>query len=80
MIDNNKFTEPEDRYCPICDKKIKLGSILHKCSQKKLKEIETQDTDFNNEPEEEERTVGDRLQEFEEQYNNNNYYDVDEEE
>ena len=38
MEDINEFIEPEDRYCPICDKKVKKGSPLHKCSEKKLKE------------------------------------------
>lgn len=82
MTNNNKFTEPEHRFCPICDKKIKKGSPFHKCSKKQLKEIETEHLDFSEEctETEEERTFDDKLQEFEEQYDNDNYYDIDEEE
>ena len=72
--------EPEHRFCPICDKEIKQGSPLHKCTKKKLKEIETHYSDFDEGYEKDDRTLGDRLQEFEEQYDNEQYYEQDNEE
>ena len=79
MEDINEFTELEDRYCPICDKKIKKGSPFHKCSKKQLKELDKRSVIPDN-LQEEERTFDDRLKEFDEQYNNENYYDLEEEE
>lgn len=78
MEDINEFIEPEDRYCPICDKKIKKGSPFHKCSKKQIKELDKRYVKFD-ETLEEERTYDDRLKEFE-KYNNENYYDLEEEE
>lgn len=83
MEDITEFTEPEDRYCPICDKKIKKGSPIHKCSKKKIKELEKRYVKLDDPPEEEEeeeeRTYDDRLKEFDDHYNNENYYDLEEE-
>ena len=76
MEDITEFTELEDRYCPICDKKVKKGSPFHKCSKKKLKELDKRSVDKDLE---EERTYDDRLKEFDEQYSNENYYDLEEE-
>ena len=72
MKKNIKFIEPEpeDRYCPICDAEIKEGSPLHKCSKKKLKEIESMNID--EEYLEEDRTYDDKLREYEEYFNYNN--------
>ncbi len=77
MEDIIEFTEPENRYCPICDKKIKKGSPFHKCSKKKLKELDKRHVETDKDSEEE-RTYDDRLKEFDEQYNNENYYDLEE--
>ena len=77
MKDISEYTEPEDRYCPICDKKIKKGSPFHKCSKKELKKLDKRSM-TGNDPVEKERTFDDRLQEFEEQNNNENYYDLEE--
>lgn len=73
-----EFTEPEHRYCPICDKEIEIGSPIHTCSKKKLKEIEYRSINFNDEYSEEERTYNDKLKEAEEHYDNDTYYDNDE--
>jgi len=80
MEDTFENTEPENRYCPICDEKIKIGSPIHHCSKRKLNAIEKHANEHVDEHIEEERTYDDRLREFEEQYDNNNYYDIDEEE
>ena len=69
-----EFTEPEDRYCPICDAEIKKGSHFHKCTKKKLREIEKRSIDFNEEYLEKERTYDDKLKEYEDQYDNSTYY------
>jgi hypothetical protein len=76
MEDINEFTELEDRYCPICDKKVKKGSPFHKCSKRKLKELDKRHVE--KDLEEEERTYDDKLKEFDEQYNNEHYYDLEE--
>ena len=78
MEDINEFIELEDRYCPICDKKIKKGSPFHKCSKKKLKELDKRSA-IPDDTMEEERTYDDRLKEFDDKYNNENYYDLEEE-
>lgn len=78
MIKKNELFELENRYCPICDKKIEQGSTLHKCSKKDLKEIEALSVNFKEECVEKERTFDDKLQEFEERYDNDQYYDIDE--
>ena len=82
MTDKNELFEPENRYCPICDKKIKAGSPLHQCSKKRLKEVEAEYLHCEEEYDDdiEPRTYDDRLQEFEDNYNNDNYYDIEEDE
>lgn len=72
-----EFTEPEDRYCPICDAKIKKGSHAHKCAKKKLRELEKRSKNFDEEYLEEERTYDDKLKEYEDQYDNSTYYDIE---
>lgn len=74
-----EFTESEDRFCPICDEEIHMGSPIHKCKKKKLRDLEKLSKNFNDEYLEEERTYDDRLKEFEEHYDNSTYYDIDEE-
>ena len=32
--------EIDDYYCPICDIHIRIGDPIHKCSEKKLRDIE----------------------------------------
>jgi len=85
MKDVTDFTDPEHeqehRYCPICDAEIRVGSPLHKCSKKELKKLEKISRSLNTEEDvEEERTFDDRLKEYEENFDNNNYYEVEEEE
>ncbi len=75
-----EFTEPEHRFCPICDEEIQMGSPLHKCKKRKLKDLEKRSRNFNDDYSEEERTYDDKLRESEEQYGNSTYYDMDEEE
>jgi len=83
------FTEPEHRYCPICDEEIRMGSLIHKCSKKKLKEIEKMSKILDEEADleadlevdlEAERSYDDRLQEYKYHFNNNSYYDTEEDE
>lgn len=77
MEDMNEFTEPDNRYCPICDKRIKRGSPFHQCSKRKLNEIDKLCAETDD-LKEDERTFDDKLKEFDEQYNNDNYYDLEE--
>lgn len=72
-----EFIEPENRYCPICDAEIKKDSSLHKCTKRKLRELEKQSKNFNEEYLEEERTYDDKLKEYENQYDNSTYYDIE---
>ncbi len=58
--------EPFNRHCPICGEKIKKGTLIHKCNDKKLKKLEIED--LNKEKEElglEDRTFDDKLKESE---------------
>jgi len=71
--------EIENRYCPICGNFIKMGSPSHHCSDKALKKIYKEE--FKEEEDEEiDRTYDDKLNEFDEFYNSDNYYDNDIEE
>lgn len=74
MKKKEKLIEPEDRHCPICDDKIKKGSRLHRCSKRKLKQVENIIVESQVDIEEE-RTYNDKMSEFEEYFNNNTYYD-----
>ena len=64
--------EPFSRYCPICGEEIKKGTSFHKCDDNKLKELEIED--LNKEEEEliEDRTFDDKLEEGEYFLNLNN--------
>ncbi len=57
--------EPFNRHCPICGEKIKKGTLIHKCNDNKLKELEKED--LNKEEKEliEDRTFDDKLRESE---------------
>lgn len=75
MKNDSKIFEIESRYCPICGNFIKEGSPSHRCSDKDLKKIYKEEH-----VEESDRTYGDKLNEFDEFYNSDNYYDNDTEE
>ncbi len=73
--------EIENRHCPICGDRVRKGSSLHRCDEKKLKELELKDSIFEtNENSEKERTYDDKLKEFEEYFDHSTYYDKDEDE
>ncbi len=82
MKDVTDFTDPEHeqehRYCPICDAEIQAGTPLHKCSKKQLKELEKKSISIDSI--DEERTYDDKLREYEDHFDNDNYYDIEEEE
>ena len=75
MDKNDELVEVENRHCPICGDKVKGGSPLHRCSKKKLREIENKTID-PGENLEHNRTYDDRLKECEEYFN----YDKEEDE
>ena len=75
MSEDSELIEFDSRYCPICGKRIKQGTPLHKCSKKTINKIDKiHDTE---EPPKinEERTYADKLEEFEEFYNSETFYD-----
>ena len=76
-MDNN--SEIENRYCPICGNFIKIGSPIHHCIDKDLKKIYDKENK-EDKNEEKDRTYADKLNEFDEFYNSDNYYDKDIEE
>ena len=87
MIDNNDLFEVEDRYCPICGNFIKTGSSLHRCLDEDIKKHEEEEDKLKELYEDEypenyddDRSYADRLSEFDELYNSDNYYDNDLEE
>jgi hypothetical protein len=67
---NEQIFELENRYCPICGEYIKVGSLLHRCDEKILEEINEQNEIEDNiyDDEIEERTYGEKLEEFEDIY------------
>jgi hypothetical protein len=75
-----EFYEVENRYCPICGAHVKAFSPFHHCDEKKLNKIEKKDRikEAQQEAIREERTFTDRLEEFEEYYDSDSYYDNDE--
>lgn len=75
-IDPKFLIEMEDRSCPICGKTIKKGSKLHRCSKKMLKESEKIMEKYQEENEER-RTFGSKMLEFDKYFNNNTYYDAE---
>lgn len=79
MENEDKPIELENRYCPICDKKITIGAPAHKCNKKRLLEIEKERKKMEEQEEnvEEERTFDDILREFDEYFNPDTYYDRD---
>ena len=68
--------EFEARYCPICGKHIKAGDPFHRCKDEDLKKIDKKNKDKEIK---EERTYGDKLEEFEKYYNQDVYYNQEEE-
>jgi hypothetical protein len=78
MKNDSEMYEIENRYCPICGNFIRAGSPPHHCLDKDLKKI------FKDEDEQEfveaDRTYDDKLNEFNEFYNSETYYDNDIEE
>ncbi len=81
MKNNDKIFELENRYCPICGNFIKASSPTHRCLDKDIKKID-KERKFkeSNGILDEDRTYDDKLNEFEEFYNSDNYYDNDVEE
>ena len=78
MIKDNELFELEHRYCPICGEEIKIGESLHYCDEKKLKEIRKEERQREKEiKKQQKRTYGDRLEEYEEHYNPENYKEED---
>ena len=57
--------EPFNRYCPICGEEIKKGTLIHKCDSNKLKKLEIEDLNKEEELKIENRTFDDRLKESE---------------
>lgn len=77
--------EIENRHCPICGDRVRKGSPLHRCNEKKLKALELKDNisetnENSGEYLEEERTYDDKLRESEKHYDNSTYYDIGEDE
>jgi hypothetical protein len=76
----DKHIEMQNRYCPICGKYIRAGSPIHICSKKDLLRLEKmallEEIDLDRDIERE-RFYGDRLQEFEDLYDNAHYYDLE---
>ncbi len=77
MEKNNKLFELENRYCPICGRYVKKRTPLHRCSDKDIKNLKYIDEDRETQ---EDRTYDDKLNEFEEYYNSDTYYNKEEEE
>ena len=77
MEKNSELFEIEDSHCPICGKFIKAGSS-HRCLEKDLQKIFKEESDDSDE--EIHRTYADKLDESDEFYNNENYYNNDIEE
>lgn len=77
MKEEDISIELENRYCPICDKKITIGSLIHKCSKRRLKELEKERRKIEKQQEnsEEQRTFDDIMKEFDEYFNPDTYYD-----
>lgn len=72
MENDSELFKIEDRHCPICGNFIKAGSPTHHCSDEDLKNLYKEDEEL-----ELDRTYDDKLSEFDEFYNSDNYYDID---
>jgi len=72
-----ELKEFETIYCPICGKLIKEDYSSHKCSKRCLNKIDKEQEESQKT---EDRTYDDKLEEFEDLYNSENYYDNDTEE
>lgn len=73
MENDSELFKIEDRYCPICGDFIKAGSPTHHCAEEDLEKL-YEEEDETLEPD---RTYDDKLNEFDELYNSDNYYDND---
>jgi tRNA U54 and U55 pseudouridine synthase Pus10 len=73
MEKNSELFKIEDRYCPICGNFIKAESPTHHCSKEYLKKLDKEEYEVL----ELDRTYDDKLNEFDEFYNSDNYYDND---
>ena len=76
MENDSETFEYESRHCPICGKFVKIEPPMHRCLDKDLKKIYKKE----DEELESDRTYDDKLNEFDEYYNSDNYYDNDVEE
>ena len=75
------LTEPEDRFCPICDEEIKQGSPLHRCDEKKIKQLEKKAALRRLlKDKEEDKSYNDRLRDFDRYYNQEIYYQEEDKE
>ena len=79
MEKDSELFKIEDSYCPICGKFIKADSPPHHCLKKDLKEIDKV-RKIEAEEIEEDRTYDDKLNEFDQFYNPETYYEKDDEE
>ncbi len=79
MEKDSELFKIEDRHCPICGKFIKADSLPHHCLKKDLKKIDKA-RKIEVEETEEDRTYDDKLNEFDQFYNSETYYEKDEEE
>lgn len=71
--------ENKQEYCPICDKLIDGDINCHHCLDEDLNKIYSQDGE-KNKAIEKDRTYDDKLNEFYEFYDSDNYNNIDEEE
>ena len=76
MTKKDKLFKIENRYCPICGEYIRNKDPFHRCSKKKIKEI-NKINEEEQQNEEEIRTFDDKLIEFEKYFDSDSYYDND---
>ena len=74
MEDSGIYFEFDNRYCPICGNFIKVGSPLHYCKDKDLKNLYKEENKAI-----EDRAYGDKLEEFEKYYDQDYYYNYNDE-
>jgi hypothetical protein len=80
MSEYNELYEYEHRYCPICGASVKGGSPLHRCLEKDIKKIDRQNKEADKEEKIKDRSYNDKLNEYDEYYDPEKYYDKDIEE